>query len=426
MGDSDILVKVDGVRKKFSRSLKKSLWYGVKDMVAEVMPFGRKAEMLKTEKLKPANPDASVSDVQKVSAGQPVSRSAFEKGLRPGEFWAVKDVSFELKRGECIGLIGHNGAGKTTLLKILNGLIKPDHGRIEMHGRVGALIALGAGFNPILTGRENIYVNGSVLGLSKREINGKIEDIIEFAGIRDFIDTPVQSYSSGMQVRLGFAVATALEPDILILDEVLAVGDANFRTKCFVRILSLLSRAAVIFVSHSEEQLTRICTTGLLLERGAVLCAGPLKRCLEVYRERQPAGAANWIACHGETVRQAEIKLAAGRHVSGEDFHFEVRYHLDRPVELSLHVVAIIDEAGAGVAACDLLPNCKNLLQGPNTRRFTIKALSLRPGRYTMQLEALSAPHGAIIARKRFKDFLTVTGSVSYWCSYTPTVEAAN
>ena len=122
----------------------------------------------------------------------------------------MNDVSFELKRGECLGLIGRNGAGKTTLLKMLNGLIKPDHGRIEMRGRVGALIALGAGFNPILTGRENIYVNGAVLGLTKREIDEKIEDIIDFAEIREFIDSPVQSYSSGMQVRLGFAVATAL------------------------------------------------------------------------------------------------------------------------------------------------------------------------------------------------------------------------
>ena len=160
---NEVLIKVDGVSKKFCRSLKKSLWYGLKDIASE-------------------------------AAG----RRSGDDRLRPEEFLAVNDVSFEVKRGECLGLIGRNGAGKTTLLKMLNGLIKPDKGRIEMRGRVGALIALGAGFNPILTGRENIYVNGSVLGLTKREIDHKIDKIIDFSEIRDFIDVPVQSYSSGM------------------------------------------------------------------------------------------------------------------------------------------------------------------------------------------------------------------------------------
>ena len=194
--------------------------------------------------------------------------AARDEDLREGEFYAVRDVSFELRRGECLGLIGHNGAGKTTLLKMLNGLIKPDHGRIEMNGRVGALIALGAGFNPILTGRENIYINGSVLGLSKKEIDEKIDEIIDFAEIREFIDTPVQNYSSGMQVRLGFAVATALDPDVLILDEVLAVGDAKFRNKCYNKIGELQKTCAVIFVSHSMSQVARISSAGLFLQRG--------------------------------------------------------------------------------------------------------------------------------------------------------------
>jgi lipopolysaccharide transport system ATP-binding protein len=201
MGISDeVLMSVQGVSKKFCRSLKRSLWYGMQDIVSELNPF-----------------ESHTSEVN-------VERHSI---LRKDEFWAVNDVSFELRRGECLGLIGRNGAGKTTLLKMLNGLMKPDQGRIEIRGRVGALIALGAGFNPILTGRENIYVNGSVLGLTKREIDEKIEGIIDFADIREFIDSPVQSYSSGMQVRLGFAVATALEPDILLLDEVVIAGFLN-------------------------------------------------------------------------------------------------------------------------------------------------------------------------------------------------------
>jgi len=231
-----VLIKVEGVGKKFCRDLKKSLWYGAQDIVAELAPGLNNAERHAT--------------------------------LRPQEFWAVDNVSFELRRGECLGLIGRNGAGKTTLLKMLNGLIKPDKGRIEMRGRVGALIALGAGFNPILTGRENIYVNASVLGLSKKAIDNKIDEIIDFAEIEEFIDSPVQTYSSGMQVRLGFAIATAINPDVLIIDEVFAVGDRPFRQKCFSRLGKLREMCCMIFVSHQMEHVTRMCERCLLLDKG--------------------------------------------------------------------------------------------------------------------------------------------------------------
>jgi lipopolysaccharide transport system ATP-binding protein len=262
--DNEILVKVDGVSKKFCRDLKKSLWYGMCDVASELLPIQN-----------------SKSKIQ--NSGD---------ALRPGEFWANKDISFELRRGECLGLIGRNGAGKTTLLKMLNGLIKPDEGTIEMRGRVGALIALGAGFNPILTGRENVYVNGSILGLSKQEIDSRIEDIIDFAEIREFIDSPVQSYSSGMQVRLGFAVATALNPDILILDEVLAVGDAAFRAKCYNRIGALQKKAAVIFVSHSMQQVSQICDRILMLQKGKVRWFGDVPRGVSEYTNENCGNAA--------------------------------------------------------------------------------------------------------------------------------------
>jgi lipopolysaccharide transport system ATP-binding protein len=239
--ESEVLIKVENLGKVFCRDLKKSLFYGLKDSVRDLV--GRR----------------------QVAASPPSERS-----LRKGEFWANKGISFELRRGECLGLIGHNGAGKTTLLKMLNGLIKPDVGFIEMRGRVSALIALGAGFNPILTGRENIYINGSVLGLSNDEINSKIEDIIDFAEIREFIDAPVQTYSSGMQVRLGFAVASTMEPDILIIDEVLAVGDLGFRVKCLNRIHELLKTTAVIFVSHSMPCVSRVSTCAMLLKNGHI------------------------------------------------------------------------------------------------------------------------------------------------------------
>lgn len=188
--------------------------------------------------------------------------------LRHDEFWAVRDVNFELRRGECLGLVGHNGAGKSTLLKMLNGLIKPDTGRITMRGRVGALIELGTGFNPILTGRENIYNNGAVLGFTKKEINEKFDSIVEFAEIGDFLDTPVQNYSSGMKVRLGFAVAAHMEPDVLLIDEVLAVGDLRFTLKSFSIIDKLIERCSVVFVSHSMQNISRLCNQILLMENG--------------------------------------------------------------------------------------------------------------------------------------------------------------
>jgi len=232
MDDNEVLVKVEHLSKKFCKDLKTSLWYGVKDLYANVR--GNKNE----------------------------------RTLRPEEFWAVKDISFELRRGECLGLIGHNGAGKSTLLKILNGLINPDEGKVTIKGRVGALIELGAGFNPILSGRENIYNNGAILGFTKKEIDSKAEEIIDFAEIREFIDMPVQNYSSGMKVRLGFAVAAQMEPDVLIIDEVLAVGDLGFVLKCFKTIDTILPNTAIVFVSHSMPMVSRICSQIILMENG--------------------------------------------------------------------------------------------------------------------------------------------------------------
>lgn len=230
---SEVLIKVEGVSKKFCKDLKRSLWYGMQDIA---------------------------------SAFTGNDKAANE--LRKGEFWALQDVSFEVKRGECLGLIGHNGAGKSTLLKMLNGLIRPDKGRIEMRGRIGALIELGAGFNPVLTGRENVYNNGAVLGFTKAEIDRKFDDIVAFAELEEFIDMPVQNYSSGMKVRLGFAVATQMEPDILIIDEVLAVGDIGFQIKCFNSVQELTKKAAVILVSHSMPNIGRISTSIMLLKSG--------------------------------------------------------------------------------------------------------------------------------------------------------------
>ena len=243
----EILVKCEHASKKFCRTLKRSLLYGVQDISSELNPF---------KKTNSSKPFESMPD------------------LRKDEFWAVKDISFELKRGECLGLIGHNGAGKSTLLKMLNGLIKPDHGSITMKGRIGALIELNVGFNPILTGRENVYIYGAILGFRKKEIDLKYDEIVEFAEMADFMDMPFRSYSSGMKVRLGFAVAAQMEPDVLIIDEVLAVGDLNFTIKCLNKIGDMMNKSAVIFVSHSMQLISRTSTHILVTEKGRAIHYG--------------------------------------------------------------------------------------------------------------------------------------------------------
>lgn len=246
--EDDVLVSVKGLSKKICKDLKTSLWYGVKDLYSNLL---------------------GNSNIRR---------------LREKEFWAVKDLNFELRRGECLGLIGHNGAGKSTLLKILNGLIKPDEGKVIVKGKVGALIELGAGFTSILSGRENIYNNGAVLGFSRKEIENKIEKIIDFSEIRDFIDMPVQNYSSGMKVRLGFAIAAQMKPDVLIVDEVLAVGDLGFVLKCFKEIDAILPNTAIIFVSHSMPMISRICNQIILLEKGrSKFQGGDVSKAIDLY-----------------------------------------------------------------------------------------------------------------------------------------------
>ena len=242
---NDIAIKAEHVSKKFCQSLRYVMTYGAADITRDFFSIKSKTEE-----------------------------------LRDGEFWAVNDVSFELKRGDTLGIIGLNGSGKSTILKMLNGIYMPDQGRLEIKGRVGALIEVGAGFHPMLTGRENIYVNGAILGLNKREIDKKFDEIVDFADIGDFLDSPVKHYSSGMHVRLGFAVAIHAEPDILLVDEVLAVGDIAFQNKCLNAISNQfkLGDTTVIFVSHDMNAMRLLCDRCLLLNNGVVMLDdSPLK-----------------------------------------------------------------------------------------------------------------------------------------------------
>ena len=390
---SDVLIKVENVSKKFCRDLKKSLWYGVKDV-----------------------------------AGELVGRGSSKEALRPGEFWSVDDLSFELKRGECLGLIGPNGAGKSTLLKMLNGLIKPDRGQITIRGRVGALIELGAGFNPILTGRENIYVNGAVLGLTKEEIDRKFDDIVEFAELGEFIDAPVQNYSSGMKVRLGFAVAAQMDPDILLVDEVLAVGDVGFRSRCFNAINKIQKKAAIIFVSHAMPQVARICNEILLMNKGQTLYQGrDVPEGIETYYSNFQSEA-GMVSGSGRAEILATRLFSNGKaEVSGE--RFTVDYLDDLTIELDIRAdrsidalnvnIAFFDKELRGVAQIYSINGDFRLLNDQETLtvRAHVDQLNFNPGVYTLSLILTDEKRGeTLINYHAVKDF-QVTGS---FIGFTP------
>jgi lipopolysaccharide transport system ATP-binding protein len=352
---SETIIKAEKVSKKFCRSLKKSLWYGMQDLGRELI--GREHG---------GNGD-----------------------LREGEFWAVKDVNFELKRGQCLGLIGRNGAGKTTLLRMLNGLIKPDVGRIEMRGRTGALIALGAGFNPILTGRENIYVNASVLGLGKKDVDAKLEEIVDFAELGEFIDSPVQSYSSGMAVRLGFAISTTLKPDILLLDEVLAVGDAAFRHKCYHRISKLMSDAAVIMVSHSMDYIAHISTTVAMMRHGqAEIFNDPIEGVVAYNQDNAVEGGAGHSRDRVEMVyppiSRAVVCIPEQDVVYGGCLTVEVEIDASEDMQdIFFSFTAInLKEQPVMCWHTSRQPRPLNLCAGRQLLRFSIEPLLLHEGTY--------------------------------------------
>jgi lipopolysaccharide transport system ATP-binding protein len=310
------IIQLNNVSKKFCKSFRKSLFYGVLDIGAEL--FG-------TNK----NP----------------------KQLRKDEFWAVKDVTFRVEPGETVGLIGHNGAGKTSLLRMIGGLIKPDMGQIEISGRVQALIALGAGFNPVLTGRENIYVNAALMGFSKKEINKRFDEIVAFSGLNEFLDMPVQSYSSGMVVRLGFSVAAFLEPDVLLVDEVLSVGDLAFRTKCQLRIQELRNAGvAIIIVSHNLHTISHLCPRSITLEKGKIIYDGDTETAIDLYRTSLLKTYKNFDdPIRGGTgeirVQKVEILNNLGEHQEffdvGEKVTIRLHYHADKVVTNPIFNIAI-------------------------------------------------------------------------------------
>ena len=276
-------------------------------------------------------------------------------------FWALKDVSFEVEPGEVVGIIGRNGAGKSTLLKILSRITEPTSGRCKFRGRIGSLLEVGTGFHPELTGRENVYLNGSILGMSRREINRKFDEIVEFAEIEQFLDTPVKRYSSGMYVRLAFAVAAHLEPEILLVDEVLAVGDATYQKRCIDRMNQIArSGRSVLFVSHNMDLIPRLCERAILLERGRVAVAGPASQVVRDYLEdtagcftdedlsRRPRfGDGRARFTHIWLV--GPDGLPRGNHPSGDDLRVRVRIQSQTQISNAALAVNVSTATGARI-----------------------------------------------------------------------------
>lgn len=263
---SDTVIRVENISKKYVLSHQQERRSNHKSLREAISNKANKARALGKKIIKPASDNEMVMPARE-------------------EFWALKDVSFEIKQGDCVGIIGRNGAGKSTLLKILSRITEPTSGAIRIKGRVASLLEVGTGFHPELTGRENIFLNGSILGMSKVEIQRKFDEIVDFAEIEKFLDTPVKRYSSGMYVRLAFAVAAHLEPEILIIDEVLSVGDAQFQKKCLGKMGDVASKEGrtVLFVSHNMPTVRRLCNSTILLNGGKVSFRGSTEEGIGFY-----------------------------------------------------------------------------------------------------------------------------------------------
>lgn len=292
---SNVAIRVDHVSKKYCKSLKRSMLYGVKDIGRNILGM-----------------------------------SSYSEKLRKDEFWALNDVSFEVKKGEVLGIIGPNGSGKTTLLKLLNGIFWPDKGKITIKSKVGALIEVGAGFHPLLTGRENVYINAAILGMTKEEVDEKFDSIVQFADISDFLNTPVKFYSSGMFVRLGFAIAVHCEPDILLVDEVLAVGDEGFQNKCFNKIGELRKNGTTtIIVSHNMHVISSFAEKAIFLNNAKAeyfnSVAEGIKKYTKLFINREDLGVEK-ICSGNDKIKFFDIDINKGEFYPGDSFSISMKY----------------------------------------------------------------------------------------------------
>jgi len=389
MSDSDVVIRVEGLGKKYALHHETSERYtALRDVVArQAKAAGRLL-----------NPFTLAGQLRRAQREAAQERAGSEE-----EFWALKDVSFEIRRGERVGIIGRNGAGKSTLLKILSRITEPSTGRVEIRGRVASLLEVGTGFHPELTGRENIYLNGAILGMTRREIRAKFDEIVDFAEVEKFLDTPVKRYSSGMYVRLAFAVAAHLEPEILVVDEVLAVGDASFQKKCLGKMEDVADREGrtVLFVSHQMSAIQTLCARGIFLHQGTVFCSGEMSRVISNYLHygvastgrsdisqlpRSGNGEAKFYSVYA--VDKQGIESNAFELGSPLRFCFEI--YSDRPIGGLSVGFSIHDQTGQSIAVVysDFDNKTFDLIGGGKSEKVIAKidAAPLAPGRYSLDV----------------------------------------
>ena len=308
---------------------------------------------------------------------------------------ALDEVSFEVQPGEVIGLIGANGSGKSTMLKLMAGISRPTQGQVEIRGRVGSLIELGAGFHPELTGRENVFLNGQLMGMSRRQISTRYEEIVEFAELRDFMEVAIKRYSSGMYARLGFAVAAHMDPDILLVDEVLSVGDASFQRKSLERMLALVrSGKTVVFVSHNLWAVEHVCSQAMWLDHGHILQTGSARDVVHEYvteSESKMAGAREFDALQGNGLRIEGVSLLDGQaqpgrqFVGGRDLEVLIQYRASKPLDGARFNVAVADGRGLLFEARMLMDgNSVSIVPGCGTIGCRFRNVPLAPGAYSV------------------------------------------
>jgi ABC-type polysaccharide/polyol phosphate transport system ATPase subunit len=327
---------------------------------------------------------------------------------RSEHMWALRDVSFEVKEGEALGIVGHNGAGKTTILRILSSITSPTQGEITVRGRLAALVEVSSGFHPELTGRENVYLHGAMLGMRRTEIRRKLESIIEFSGVGQYIDVPVKRYSSGMYVRLGFSIAAHLDPDVLLLDEVLAVGDAAFQAKCLERIAELRKKGrTIVFISHDLAAVYRICDRALLLSHGRVLMDGPARSVIDQYQQMTFAGASVEEASDSDTAaRCTSVSFSSpdtsGSIRTGYPLVARLGYRASRRVTGVVFRISIYWPSGYLCAQLSTESSLGgySLEPGAGTIEFDCPVLPVVPGLYRVDL-AIEANGQEINLRER-------------------------